>query len=97
MQTAQVFVSAVSIWEISIKYSAGKLAAIPSEVVVNALAAGFKLLPISSEHAVEVAKLPYKHRDPFDRMLIAQAMSESMILLTSDAALAAYGDVVAVV
>jgi PIN domain nuclease of toxin-antitoxin system len=53
--------------------------------------AGFKLLSITGQHAAGVAKLPPLHQDPFDRLLISQAVSEPMILLTNDAALAGYG------
>jgi PIN domain nuclease of toxin-antitoxin system len=59
--------------------------------------AGFSLLPISGEHAVRVAELPAVQRDPFDRMLAAQASVEPMILLTNDAALSPYGSFVSVV
>jgi PIN domain nuclease of toxin-antitoxin system len=58
--------------------------------------AGFTLLPISGEHAAKVAELPMLHKDPFDRMLVAQASVEPMLLLTNDEALRGYGPFVTV-
>jgi PIN domain nuclease of toxin-antitoxin system len=92
-----VHVSAVSLWEIAIKASLGKLA-VDSEALEEQLGnAGFQPLPITWQHTVQVRKLPTHHRDPFDRMLIAQAMSEPLRLLTHDAGLRAYSDLVTVV
>lgn len=95
--SADVYVSAASIWEISIKAHLGKLAADPREVLMAVEPAGFSLLPITGEHAARVAELPSVHRDPFDRMLAAQASIEPMVLLTNDATLSGYGSFVAVV
>ena len=92
-----VYVSAASIWEISIKTQLGKLDANPRDVLAAVEPAGFSLLPITGEHAARVAELPAVHRDPFDRMLAAQASVEPMILLTNDAALSPYGSFVSVV
>jgi PIN domain nuclease of toxin-antitoxin system len=94
---ADVYASAASIWEISIKAALGKLDANAREVLDAIEPAGFALLPITGEHAARVAELPALHRDPFDRMLAAQASAEPMILLTNDAALAAYGSFVTMV
>ena len=94
IENADVYVSAASIWEISIKAALGKLSADPREVVAALEPAGFLQLPISVEHAARVASLPPVHRDPFDRLLVAQALVEPMRLLTTDAALAGYGDLV---
>ena len=94
IQAAEVFVSAASIWEISIKAGLGKLRADPRKVVAGVIRAGFEFLAISAEHAARVALLPAVHKDPFDRMLLAQALIEPMILLTNDEALRAYGSVV---
>jgi PIN domain nuclease of toxin-antitoxin system len=58
--------------------------------------AGFTLLPISGEHAAKVAELPMLHKDPFDRMLVAQASVEPMLLLTNDETLRGYGSFVTV-
>ena len=91
------YVSAASLWEIAIKASLGKLA-LDSEVLEEQLgAAGFQPLPITSQHTVQVRKLPMHHRDPFDRMLVAQAMSEPLRLLTHDTGLRMYSDLVTVV
>jgi PIN domain nuclease of toxin-antitoxin system len=92
-----VYVSAASIWEISIKAQLGKLDANPRDVLTALEPAGFSLLPITGEHAVRVAELPAVHRDPFDRMLAAQASIEPMILLTNDSTLSQYGSFVSVV
>jgi PIN domain nuclease of toxin-antitoxin system len=92
-----VFVSAASWWEVSIKAAAGKLRIEPERLQAQALAAGFEPLPITWTHALAVHGLPPLHRDPFDRMLIAQAISEPLHLLTHDPALAAYSDLVTVV
>jgi PIN domain nuclease of toxin-antitoxin system len=94
--TSDVHVSAASIWEISIKAALGKLTADPREVLAALEPAGFLSLPITSEHAAHVAGLPPIHRDPFDRLLIAQAQTEPMRLVTNDSMLAAYGDIVIV-
>lgn len=88
---AEVFVSAASLWEISIKVALGKLDARPREVLAAIEPAGFTLLDIRAEHAIGVAELPLHHRDPFDRLLIAQARSESLQFVTYDDALLAYG------
>jgi PIN domain nuclease of toxin-antitoxin system len=93
---AEVYVSAASIWEISIKSALGRLAANPSEVLAGIEPAGFSLLPITGEHAAKVAELPMLHKDPFDRMLVAQASLEPMILLTNDESLRGYGSFVTV-
>ena len=97
IDVSEVFVSAASIWEVSIKASLGKIQAVASLLLAEIEPAGFTLLPISGEHAVAVGLLPSIHRDPFDRMLVAQARTEPLILLTNDAALAAYGEGIEVV
>jgi PIN domain nuclease of toxin-antitoxin system len=91
IEANRVLVSAASIWEIAIKAAIGKLEADPAEIM-NALApSGFGELPITGEHAVRVATLPAHHRDPFDRLLVAQSLVEGLVLLTSDKQLAPYG------
>ncbi len=84
-----VFVSAVSAWELGIKQAAGRLVLAES---IEALAArlGFAELPITMEHGRHAAALPMLHKDPFDRMLVAQAIVERMVLVTADAQLAVY-------
>jgi PIN domain nuclease of toxin-antitoxin system len=92
-----VLVSAASIWEIAIKASIGKLDADP-EVVRRTLApSGFEELPVTGEHAARVAILPAHHRDPFDRLLVAQSIVEAVVLPTSDSQLAPYGGLVRLV
>jgi PIN domain nuclease of toxin-antitoxin system len=84
-----VYVSAASAWEIAIKASQGKLD-FPGRLEEQLLQNEFRSLPVSIPHALAAADLPPHHRDPFDRMLIAQARLESLTLLTSDARLKAY-------
>ena len=95
-------VSVASIWEVAVKHGLpGKGRQVMPVSGKNFLrdvrAVGIEPLSISAQHAVEVDRLPPFHRDPFDRLLVAQARSESMHLLTHDAQLAAYGDFVIVV
>lgn len=85
--------SAASLWELAIKSTLGR-----PDFKVDArllrrglLDNGYEELPITSQHAAAVADLPPLHRDPFDRLLLAQARLEGMLLLTADATLAAYG------
>ena len=94
IDAAEVYASAASIWEISIKSTLGKLNANPREVLDGIEPAGFNLLAVSGEHAARVAELPLLHKDPFDRILVAQALVEPMILLTNDGALQEYGSFV---
>jgi PIN domain nuclease of toxin-antitoxin system len=89
-----VFVSSASIWEIAIKARLGKLNANPHRIAQLIEAAGFNELPVFSRHAVLVADLPLLHGDPFDRLLIAQAISEPLHLLTVDAQLQPYSELV---
>lgn len=79
----QVLVSVASPWEISIKTALGKLPPIDDLEFLMA-DKHFELLPISLSHTAAVASLPHHHRDPFDRMLIAQAQVEGLTLVTSD-------------
>lgn len=86
----QVFVSAVSLWEIAIKRALGKLSAPDdlADAVQNELFIG---LPVSLHHAQQIERLPLLHRDPFDRMLVAQAQCEGLIIVTADEAVEQYG------
>jgi PIN domain nuclease of toxin-antitoxin system len=88
-----VFVSAVSIWEIWLKQSLGKLR-LPERFEERLAAESFENLPLTASQARRVALLPWHHRDPFDRMLVAQAQAENITLLTQDDVLAGYGDCV---
>lgn len=90
----EVHVSAVSIWEVAIKARLGKIDADANALADAIDASGFLELPVRASHAAAVAGLPMHHADPFDRLLVAQALSEPLRLLTADAALAAYSDLV---
>ena len=92
-----VFVSSVSMWEATIKVALGKLPLDPARLESQLLAAGVQPLPLTWAHARALHGLPMLHRDPFDRMLVVQAMTEPLHLLTHDAALAAYSDLVILV
>jgi len=91
---AEVYVSAASIWEISIKSAQGKLKISLAAVLKAIVPAGFSHLPINGEHAARVFDLGMHHNDPFDRLLVAQAQLESMTLLSNDETLSAYGSFV---
>lgn len=84
-----VYVSAASTWEISIKTARGKIRA-PDDLDAAVEDEGFSKLPISLFHGQAAGKLPDIHRDPFDRMLIAQAQAEGLILITVDEDIAKY-------
>jgi PIN domain nuclease of toxin-antitoxin system len=85
-----VFLSAVSLWEIWLKMSLGKLR-LPTDFDAKLAAESFEQLPLTATHARAVSMLPWHHRDPFDRMLVAQAESEGLVLLTADEVLTRYG------
>lgn len=93
-----VYVSAVSIWEIAIKFPMrGRQDAMPfsSRAAIAAFTdAGFEMLDITPEHAAAVETLPLIHADPFDRLLVAQALTEPMRLVTADRTVARYSDIV---
>ncbi len=85
-----VYVSAASAWEIAIKAGLGRLK--PSRTVEQAAAeSGFLELPVTFRHAARVASLPPHHRDPFDRLLVAQAAEEGLALVSRDPAFGPYG------
>jgi PIN domain nuclease of toxin-antitoxin system len=86
-----VWISAVSIWEISIKKALGKLQIDSDDLVQEISDNGFIELPISARHAVVAGNLPKHHDDPFDRMLIAQAQTDELLLVTHDSAFEPYG------
>ncbi|OGA00874.1 MAG: twitching motility protein PilT [Betaproteobacteria bacterium RIFCSPLOWO2_02_FULL_62_17] len=92
-----VYISAASIWEAGIKIKQGRLQANSRDLVAGIASSGFKELPMTATHSALAASLPEHHRDPFDRMLIAQAMSEPLKLLTSDEILRRYSDLVEVI
>jgi PIN domain nuclease of toxin-antitoxin system len=78
-----IFLSPVSLWEITIKQAAGKLAG-PADLAERVRDMGFRELAITHAHAVAAGRLPAHHRDPFDRMLVAQATVEGLTLVTRD-------------
>lgn len=92
-----VYVSAASIWEVAIKVRLGKLQADPDDLADAIDRSGFVELPVRAAHAAGVATLAPHHNDPFDRLLIAQALAEPLRLVTADQALARYTDVVMLV
>ncbi|MDB5970673.1 MAG: PilT protein domain protein [Hydrocarboniphaga sp.] len=92
-----VFVSAASLWEMAIKASLGKLDVDSARLEQKLAEAGFQQLPVSWRHTLKLRELPPLHRDPFDRMLVAQAMSEPLRLLTHDSALVGYSELVTLV
>lgn len=88
------FVSLASCWELAIKASLGRIRLakpverfIPDELAAN----DFQLLPIDFKHVAKVESLPFHHRDPFDRLLAVQALTEKMALVSADEAFDAYG------
>ncbi|TDK35332.1 type II toxin-antitoxin system VapC family toxin [Rhizobium deserti] len=87
-----LFFSTASVWELMVKYSLGKndIPVHPRVLHRALLDNGFTELPIDSVHAFNIESLPPIHKDPFDRILIAQALAEGMLLLTSDEAIARY-------
>jgi PIN domain nuclease of toxin-antitoxin system len=83
------YVSAASIWEIAIKRASGKLQA-PEDLLERIAEASFNELAVSFEHAVSAGALPRHHGDPFDRMIVAQAQSEKLTVVTRDERIARY-------
>jgi len=92
-------ISRVSLWEMAIKISIGKLDIDLPRFVEQAEATGFEWLDLKTEHILAVSSLPLHddHRDPFDRLLVAQSLSEPLMLLTADGKLARYGSTVRLV
>ena len=84
-----IFLSPVSLWEITIKQAAGTLAG-PPDLAERVRDMGFRELPVTHGHAMAAGRLPSHHRDPFDRMLVAQAASEGLTLVSRDASIALY-------
>lgn len=93
---AILWVSAASLWEISIKHALGKggMPISGAEALVYFQESGYGLLNVEAEHAVAVETLPAHHQDPFDRILVAQALVEPMRLVTHDATVALYNDTI---
>jgi PIN domain nuclease of toxin-antitoxin system len=95
----EVLFSAASLWEIALKASLNRadFPFDPGEVLTSALGIGFVELPVVAGVAIHVAKLPLYHLDPFDRLLIAQAMYEPVRFYTADAMLAQYSELVTLI
>ena len=91
---SEVFVSTASLWEIAIKTAIGKLTADLTEIRQAVAASGLLELSIRGEHVETIATLPMHHKDPFDRMIVAQAITEPMRLLSGDRQLAVYTELV---
>ena len=93
------FISIVSLWEIVIKSSSNKLEFKQSLIEVNYFLSlnNIQTLTINTDHLNTLSGLPFHHKDPFDRLLVAQARVEPMILLTDDEVLGGYGDFVEVI
>jgi PIN domain nuclease of toxin-antitoxin system len=85
----RILVSVATLWEIAIKRVIGKLSA-PINLQTDVVAAGFELLPVEVTHIVGTESLPLHHRDPFDRMLVAQAVAEGATIVTRDPNLTSY-------
>ena len=88
--TNEVVISIAALWEITIKTSLGKLT-VPSDIETMVMSQGFSVLPIGFDHLRRVAELPQIHKDPFDRLIIAQALCAGIPIATADRRFAAYG------
>lgn len=89
LEPEAVYISAVSVWEVAIKAGLGKIL-VPPDLFARAAQAGALALPITWDHAQAVQDLPPHHADPFDRLLIAQARREDLVLVSVDQAFGAY-------
>ncbi|MCG5443371.1 type II toxin-antitoxin system VapC family toxin [Micromonospora sp. NIE79] len=84
-----IFLSPVTLWEITVKQGTGKLVG-PSDLAERVRDMGFRELPVTHTHAIAAGRLPPHHRDPFDRMLVAQAIIENLTLASRDPSIALY-------
>jgi PIN domain nuclease of toxin-antitoxin system len=91
-----IWVSAASLWEIAIKHSLnrGNMPISGEQALAYFQSSGYRLLAIEPEHTIAIEQLPLHHHDPFDRLLVAQALTEPMRLLTHDALVASYSDTI---
>ncbi len=91
-----VWISAANVWEIAIKHSLGRgdMPVSGRDAMRYFQESGYRFLPVEAEHAVAVEELPAHHQDPFDRILVAQALVEPMRLLTHDPLVALYSDTI---
>lgn len=94
----EVFVSAASLWEVAIKHALGRgdMPVSSPQALRSFIEAGYRLLDIKPSHVVRVETLPPLHRDPFDRLLVAQALEEPLTLITSDLVLGGYNPAIVV-
>jgi len=97
MPARDIYFSVASLWEIGIKHGLRRLPLSPGSVATGMKDSGFQRLQITDQHLSRLVTLPFHHRDPFDRMLVAQADSEPLKLVTSDRFLLTYGQSVVVV
>ncbi|MDP2795714.1 MAG: type II toxin-antitoxin system VapC family toxin [Sulfurisoma sp.] len=97
IRSSRCHISLVSLWEVAIKHRLDKLPVSPRDFLGAIEDAAIRLLPIQPAHIVATTELPMRHKDPFDRLLVAQSMTETMALLTADAQVAAYGGLVRMV
>jgi PIN domain nuclease of toxin-antitoxin system len=86
---SEIFVSSATVWEVGIKQALGKLTG-EGSLAEHVRDSGFAVLPISADHAIAASALPLHHRDPFDRMLIGQALVEGLTVMTRDRVFGAY-------
>lgn len=98
-QTSTVFVSVASLWEVGIKHALqrGDMPVSGKAALDYFREAGYRILPIEAEHAAAVETLPSHHQDPFDRLLVAQALTEPLRLITHDRQIARYSDTIILV
>ena len=94
----EVFVSVASLWEVAIKHALGRgdMPVSSTQAMLAFIDAGYRLLDIKPAHAVRVETLPPLHRDPFDRLLVAQALEEPLTLVTADMVLGGYSPAIVV-
>ncbi len=97
LRATDVYVSSASVWELIIKIKLKKLDADIEQLVAALDEAGFSELPITARHAAAVSRLPDIHPDPFDRILIAQAISEPLTFLTADTILKDYSELIEII
>ena len=94
LASESIHISAATLWEVAIKVRLGKLREDLADLIDKMEESGFLELPVYSRHTAQVAQLPLLHGDPFDRMLVAQAISESLFLITADSQLLQYSNLV---
>jgi PIN domain nuclease of toxin-antitoxin system len=91
-----IWVSAANLWEIAIKHSLGRgdMPVSSQDAMRYFKESGYRILPVEAEHAIAVEELPHHHQDPFDRILVAQALVEPMRLMTHDPMVSLYSDTI---